>query len=49
MSPGGVGADPHRLSNLLGLCKDCHTLAHQEPEWAREHGLMVSRHSRKGA
>jgi 5-methylcytosine-specific restriction endonuclease McrA len=46
---GRGGPDPHRLTNLLGLCKDCHTSAHQQPEWARQHGLMVSRHPRKGA
>lgn len=41
---GRGGPDPHRLGNLLGLCRDCHTSAHQHPEWAREHGLMRSRH-----
>jgi 5-methylcytosine-specific restriction endonuclease McrA len=41
---GRGGPDPHRLENLMGLCRDCHTSAHQWPEWAREHGLMRSRH-----
>jgi 5-methylcytosine-specific restriction endonuclease McrA len=40
---GRGGPDPHRLSNLVGLCSDCHRRAHSEPVWAREVGLMVSR------
>jgi len=41
---GRGGADPHRLSNLIGLCAGCHARAHGEPEWARQVGLMRSRH-----
>ncbi len=40
---GRGGPDPHRLSNLVGLCAECHRRAHLEPVWAREVGLMVSR------
>jgi 5-methylcytosine-specific restriction endonuclease McrA len=42
---GRLGADPHRLSNLVGLCAPCHEKVHLEPVWARSVGLMVSRHS----
>ena len=35
--------DPHRLSNLIGLCEPCHRRAHGEPEWARSVGLMRTR------
>ena len=41
---GRGGSDPHRLSNLIGLCDPCHRRAHGEPEWARQVGLMRSRH-----
>ena len=40
---GRLGADPHRLGNLVGLCDECHRRAHGEPEWARSVGLMRSR------
>jgi 5-methylcytosine-specific restriction endonuclease McrA len=40
---GRGGSDPHRLSNLVGLCEPCHRRAHGEPEWARAVGLMRSR------
>jgi 5-methylcytosine-specific restriction endonuclease McrA len=40
---GRLGPDPHRLSNLVGLCDGCHRRAHGEPEWARSVGLMRSR------
>lgn len=40
---GRVGADPHRLTNLVGLCAPCHGRAHAEPLWAREVGLSRSR------
>ena len=40
---GRGGLDPHRLSNLVGLCGDDHRRAHREPEWARSVGLMRSR------
>lgn len=42
---GRGGSDPHRLSNLVGLCASCHERVHREPEWARSVGLMRSRHS----
>jgi 5-methylcytosine-specific restriction endonuclease McrA len=45
---GRGGADPHRLSNLVGLCAPCHERAHANPAWAREVGLMRSR-LRQGA
>jgi 5-methylcytosine-specific restriction endonuclease McrA len=40
---GRGGADPHRLSNLVGLCAECHARAHAEPLWAREVGLSRPR------
>jgi len=40
---GRVGPDPHRLTNLVGLCASCHRSVHANPEWAREVGLMASR------
>jgi 5-methylcytosine-specific restriction endonuclease McrA len=40
---GRGGSDPHRLSNLVGLCEPCHRAAHENPVWAREVGLMRSR------
>lgn len=40
---GRGGPDPHRLTNLLGLCSECHRAAHERPEWAREVGLMRTR------
>jgi len=40
---GRVGPDPHRLGNLVGLCRGCHERAHREPGWALEVGLSVSR------
>jgi 5-methylcytosine-specific restriction endonuclease McrA len=43
---GRLGADPHRLSNLVGLCPACHRRAHAEPEWARSVGLMRDRNSK---
>jgi 5-methylcytosine-specific restriction endonuclease McrA len=42
---GRGGPDPHRLENLIGLCRDCHEKAHAFPEWARKFGLMRTRHS----
>lgn len=41
---GRGGADPHRLTNLIGLCAECHGRAHGEPLWAREVGLTRSKH-----
>jgi len=35
--------EPHAMSNLIGLCDECHRRAHAEPEWARSVGLMTSR------
>lgn len=40
---GRVGPDPHRLANLVGLCRSCHERVHREPAWARSVGLSVSR------
>ena len=40
---GRGGPDPHRLTNLVGLCEPSHRRAHAEPEWARQVGLMRSR------
>jgi 5-methylcytosine-specific restriction endonuclease McrA len=45
---GRGGDDPHRLSNLVGLCAGCHARAHGEPAWARSVGLMRSRTARMG-
>lgn len=41
---GRVGPDPHRLSNLIGLCRHHHDQAHAHPAWAYEVGLLVRRH-----
>ena len=41
---GRGGPDPHRLDNLIGLCRECHDKAHSMPEWSRKHGLMRTRH-----
>jgi 5-methylcytosine-specific restriction endonuclease McrA len=41
---GRGGPDPHRLDNLVGLCRRCHEDAHRNPEWARSVGLMRTRH-----
>lgn len=41
---GRVGPDPHRLSNLLGLCNAHHQFIHSEPEVSRAYGWMRSRH-----
>jgi 5-methylcytosine-specific restriction endonuclease McrA len=41
---GRGGPDPHALERLIGLCSQCHLSAHAYPEWAREVGLMRSRH-----
>lgn len=40
---GRGGEDPHRLENLVGLCRPCHERAHREPVWARSVGVSVSR------
>jgi len=40
---GRLGADPHRLSNLVGLCAACHRRCHAEPLWALEVGLSRPR------
>lgn len=42
---GRGGPDPHRLDNLIGLCRECHDKAHAFPQWAREYGLMRTRHT----
>ncbi len=42
---GRGGSDPHRLSNLIGLCAACHAWVHANPAAARDAGLMVSRHT----
>ena len=41
---GRGGPDPHNLANLIGLCWWHHRKVHAEPEWARETGLMATRH-----
>ena len=40
---GRVGADPHRLDNLLAVCVACHRLCHAEPALAFEQGWSVRR------
>ena len=40
---GRLGPDPHRLSNLAGLCSDCHRRAHADPAAALAAGVSVSR------
>jgi 5-methylcytosine-specific restriction endonuclease McrA len=46
---GRGGPDPHRLDNLVGLCRGDHERAHREPKWAFEVGLARSRHFRQDA
>ena len=41
---GRGGPDPHRLSNLVGLCADHHGWVHANPVEAAAVGLSVSRH-----
>lgn len=41
---GRGGADPHRLDNLTGLCREHHEFVHRHPQWAYDHGYMRSRH-----
>lgn len=41
---GRGGPDPHRLDNLLLVCRACHELIHGWPEEAYRLGLMVKRH-----
>jgi 5-methylcytosine-specific restriction endonuclease McrA len=43
---GRGGPDPHRLENLIGLCRADHERAHREQVWARSVGLMRSRHGK---
>jgi 5-methylcytosine-specific restriction endonuclease McrA len=40
---GRGGVDPHRLDNLVGLCKWHHDEVHANPSWAYRVGLMVRR------
>ena len=40
---GRGGSQPHRLSNLVGLCAEHHRWVHANPEKARDLGLMRSR------
>jgi 5-methylcytosine-specific restriction endonuclease McrA len=40
---GRGGIDPHRLDNLVLLCRYHHDYAHQHPSWAYRVGLMVRR------
>lgn len=46
---GRGGKDPHRLSNLIGLCREHHAKAHEDPEWAYEVGLMRHRNGKDAA
>jgi len=43
---GRLGPDPHRLSNLVGLCAPCHARAHAQPSWARFVGLSRTRNAK---
>jgi len=36
----------HGVENLVGLCMTCHHWVHANPRLAREHGWIVSRHSK---
>ncbi len=36
-------ADPHRLSNLITLCADCHRYVHAHPAESYDAGTMVPR------
>lgn len=42
---GRVGPDPHRLANLLAVCRICHDVIHAMPERSYANGWMVSRHA----
>ena len=44
---GRRGKDPHRRSNLVGLCRAHHDWVHANKEWAVERGLSVW-HNREG-
>jgi 5-methylcytosine-specific restriction endonuclease McrA len=43
---GRGGPDPHRLDNLLGLCRLCHNYVHQWPLESYENGWMVRRNGK---
>jgi 5-methylcytosine-specific restriction endonuclease McrA len=45
---GRLGPDPHRLSNLAGLCSACHRRAHAEPAAALAAGVSKSRLANSG-
>ncbi len=40
---GRGGPDPHRLSNLLGVCHRCHDHIHANPREATQRGYLRSR------
>lgn len=40
---GRGGEDPHRLSNLLGVCSPCHDHIHRYPQLSYDRGWMVRR------
>ena len=41
---GRGGDDPHRITNLVGLCRSCHEWVHANPAAARDAGFSASRH-----
>ena len=40
---GRGGDDPHRLSNVIGLCRSCHDHAHAHPSESYGYGVMIPR------
>jgi 5-methylcytosine-specific restriction endonuclease McrA len=40
---GRLGPDPHRLDNLLLVCRTCHDVIHAQPERSYQHGWMRRR------
>jgi len=40
---GRGGPDPHRLANLVGLCRTHHEFIESHRSWAYEHGWLVRR------
>ena len=46
---GRQGPDPHRLDNLLLVCRHCHDFIHNQPELSYQRGWMVRRNGNTDA
>jgi len=42
---GRGGPIPHRMSNLVGMCRNHHEMVHRYPAWSYEEGWMVRRNT----